>query len=255
MPVCTTVRSMSDDKTTTAIAPTLGNSVTVLADVKHPTVAGVLSAFPPEMRDKLKLTERQVQMIVESTTNSADSLSSTIPLLCKADMCEYKDLCLFHKLGKAPKGDRCPDEILFIEKVTPGLIVSTNLDTENYIEWDMIREFVDAMVQERRAERLVALHGELGEKISTIDVKTGQPYYEAVVHPANTLLEAATKRKARLRKDLLLTREMREKYKKDGGLDDAQRLSELRKRRQAAKDAAANAETAEFEVIPPEHRE
>jgi len=241
------VRSMSDDTKPVA----LGNSVSKLADPQHPDVAGVLSAFPAEVRTKLKLTEQQVQLIMDVTASSAASLNATIPMLCRNSECEYKELCLFHKMKIAPDGERCPDEVLFIDKLAPALIKSMNIDTDNYIEWDMLREYVDAMVQERRAERLIALGSELAERISTVNPQTGIPYTELVVHPANTLIEASTKRKARIRKDMLLTREMREKFKKDAELDDAQRMSAVRSRMEDAKAA----EDADFEDVPDEHKE
>lgn len=229
----------------------LGSSSTALANRDNPLVAMVLEAFPDNVRGQLKLTESQVQLIIANAQDAATGLTNSLPMICKKDDCDFKSLCIFHSMGIAPEGARCPEEILFIQHTVPQLIESMSIDTEDALELDMLREYMGAAVQERRAQRILALDGDLGQRVSAVDQKTGTPFFETVVHPIQQVHDKAKREKRKLRQDFLATREMRAKYKKGGELDDSQRISSTRSRMESAQQA----EDASFEEVPEEYRE
>jgi hypothetical protein len=241
-----TVKSMSakDEKT-----------VIKYADPSNPATIRILAAFPEEVAATMRLTEQQVRSITLATDGGVIGLSTIIPRQCKVD-CEFSEICMFRQQKLDPVGSLCPDEILFIETIGPKLIVSMNIDTENFVEWDMLKEYIDASVRERRAQRLLSMEGELSKRVSAVDQKSGDAYWEDKQHEAKAILESAVRTKTRIRKELLLTREQREKYKKGEEGDEATKMAELRKRLDDAKaEREKNIEEATFSDVPkePEH--
>jgi len=230
-------------------------SVIRYADPAHPATIRILAAFPEEAAARIRLTEEQVKYITLVTDGGVNGLSTIIPRHCKVD-CEFTEVCHFRQLKLDPVGDLCPDEILFIETIGPKLIVSMNIDTEDFIEWDMLKEYIDASVRERRAQRLLSIHGELSQRVSAVDQKSGDAYWEDKQHEAKNVLDNALRQKTKIRKELLLTREQREKYKKDEQGDEATKMAEMRKRLDdAKKEREKETEEGEFKEMPVEQEE
>jgi hypothetical protein len=223
-------------------------SLVVTSSDPETVKAAILAAFPPEVAEDLELTPEQIQAIVNVTNGSVKGLSTVIPKLCSAD-CEFTKICVFHKLGIAPFGNLCPEEKLFIEATAPSLVRSLKIDTDDAVEFDMLREYVDAMVQENRARKLIGIYGELQKKVAVVNQKTGEAFWEDRLNEATQLRKEATTKKDKLRRAFLATREMREKYQTGGKADESQKLSDLRERMEAAEAAQAAAEEAEYTEV------
>jgi len=216
------------------------------------SIRRVLEAFPKEIAKGMNLTNEEVTAIMQATNKGVNSLSATIPRKCEEGNCEYSSVCVFYKLDLTKPGILCPDEIMFIETAAPQLAKDMAIDTENYVEWDMLQDYVDAMVRERRARRLLSLEGETQESVTAVDQKSGTAFYEKRLNVAHEILLRSQKRKDKIRKDLLLTREMRLKFQTEAGKDESTSLSDLRSR---LTDPIKNAEDAEVSEIPKPDKE
>ena len=97
-----------------------------------PEIETILNAFPEEKRDGIELSRSQVETLIKNARISTFGVNNTLPLVCQDDECPFATICTFHKMGIAPKGERCPDEILYLEAMVPQLIKDMGVDMENH---------------------------------------------------------------------------------------------------------------------------
>jgi len=195
-----------------------------------PEIDRILYAYPEEMRDKVELTRTQVEKILRNTKISTFGVNNTLPLICKNDDCSFTPMCIFYKMGIAPEGEACADEIMYLDAMIPQLIKDMTVDMENYLEVSMVQEYAGALLDKRRAERMIAIEGDVKEVPMSVIQQTGTVVYVDQITPYVDIKEKASKKLAILRRELLATREQRAKYKMTDTVDPSTKASELREK-------------------------
>lgn len=220
----------------------LGRGASVkLADLPEvPELRHILSAFPEEKRGEIELTREQVGKLLKYIKVATFGVSHTLPMLCRGSECPVAELCIFYKMGIAPEGERCPEEIMYMEQILPQFIKDMGVDMENYLEVSMVQEYVSALLDKRRAERMIALEGDVKEVATSVIQATGTVIYNEQATPYTEIKEKASKRLMQLRKELLATREQRAKYKLTDESDPSTRAAEMREKFKKIQDREYN---------------
>lgn len=195
-----------------------------------PELQHILSAFPEEKRADIELSRGQVEKLLKHLKVSTFGVSHTLPMLCRSSECPVAELCIFYKMSIAPEGERCPEEIMYMEQILPQFIKDMGVDMENYLEVSMVQEYVSALLDKRRAERMIALEGDVKEVATSVIQATGTVIYNEQVTPYTEIKDKASKKLMQLRKELLATREQRAKYKLTDEGDPSTRAAEMREK-------------------------
>ena len=195
-----------------------------------PEIQSILSAYPKDKRDSIELSRQQVETLIKNANTSTFGVKNTLPLVCQDDECPFASICTFHKMGIAPKGERCPDEILYLEAMVPQLIKDMGVDMENYLEVNMVQEYAATLLDERRARNMIALEGDVKEVANAVVQATGTVLYQEQLTPYVDIKDKASRRLSILRKELLATREQRAKYKLTDDSDPSTRAAEMREK-------------------------
>ncbi len=195
-----------------------------------PAITKILNAYPDDKKNDIELTRSQVEEILKNTKISTFGVNNTLPMICKNHECHHKTMCTFYKLGIAPEGSPCPDEIMYLDSMVPQLITDMHVDMENYLEVSMVQEYAAALLDKRRAERMIAQEGDVKEVPVSVVQQTGTVIYSEQISPYAEIKEKAAKKLSTLRKELLATREQRARYKLTDDRDASTRSAELRER-------------------------
>jgi len=207
-----------------------------------PEIESLLKAYPEEMRSSLTVSKEQLKRLIQHTKASTYGVSETLPLVCKSAECPFASVCMFEKTGIAPKGERCPPEIIFLNEMVPQLIKDMGADLENYMEVRMVQEYAATLLDERRARMMISIEGDVKEVATSVVQATGTVLYAEQATPYVEIKEKAVKRLTQLRKELLATKEQRAKYKLTDDRDPSTRAAEMRKKFSKIQQAEENEE-------------
>lgn len=128
-----------------------------------------------------------------------------------ANICESFGNCSFYLADKAPVGCACPFEIMYIKQLTEGFIESTNIDPENsFLDMQSLTEYVTYSLNFFRASRAMASSSIV--MMSKEETKFGTNYTKSMSY-YNEIMEMASRHMARIKKEMILTRESRVIYK------------------------------------------
>ncbi len=195
-----------------------------------PEIESILRAYPESMVDSIELSRSQVETLIKNSKTSTFGVKNTLPMVCQNDECPFASICTFYKMGIAPKGERCPDEILYLEAMVPQLIKDMGVDMENYLEVNMVQEYAATLLDERRARNMIAMEGDVKEVASAVVQSTGTVLYQEQLTPYVDIKDKASRRLSIIRKELLATREQRAKYKLTDDSDPSTRAAEMREK-------------------------
>jgi len=215
--------------------PSSKTKMVALKDVKQEHIQRLLENYPEELRGNLQIDPDKLKLLAAHLEdNRSYGLKSRLPLNCKGEECPFARICIYQRSGIAPVGFGCPEEMIVIDQLVPALIKELSVDVENPIELDMIAEFIDAELQEMRAQKTLALDGQIIDGVAAVDQRTGTAITEPKESPSLSVKERAQRRKAQLRKDFMATREIRARYKVQDKDDESQRQAALKKRMEDA---------------------
>lgn len=214
-----------------------------------PAIEQIINSYPEDLRDNLTLTQSQLLQLIRFSQDRVFGMAQTVPLHCKGEECDFADICLYYKLQIAPVDYPCPEEVDLVTRMVPQLIQDLEIDSESYVELNMVQEYVDSIIQEHRAQKYLALTNDIVPRTIAIDPTTALPVYQDDFAPALITKEKALKKKERLRKELVATREARLKFKIAKPEDESKKAADLRRRAEAAikKDKIEDIEYEEVE--------
>ena len=215
---------------------------------KLPPIKSILESFPEELRNDLTLTGSQVLQLMRFTADRTFGMAQTVPINCQASNCDFSEICLYNKIGIATETCTCPKEGEVITRMVPQLIKDLEVDSENYLELNMVQEYVDAIIQEHRSQKYLAISNDIVPRTIAIDQTTGLPIYQDDSAPSLLNKEKAQRKKERLRKELVATREGRLKYKITNPEDESTKAADMRKRMEETLARNKEIEDAEYEV-------
>ncbi len=127
------------------------------------------------------------------------------------DICESFKKCSFYLSEKAPVGSSCPFEIMYIKQLTEGFIESMKIDPEsNFMDMQTLMEYVTYALNFFRASRAIAASSMI--MMTKEETKFGTNYIKATSY-YNEIMDTASRHMARIKKEMVATRESRLIYK------------------------------------------
>lgn len=218
--------------------------------INVPALKDLYEHLPEKQRAEMKLTPVEVQKVTKALESQVYlGEHAALPMVCLGPKCPVAKTCPLQQIAKAPIGALCPIEIVMMNKWKDGYASSLEADWNDKMERQAIMDLVESDVLQSRANGIIAVEGFIMENVVGISENTGEPIYRKEKHVALEVKDMIHKRKERLLKSLLATREMKKKLGVQGA-DPARREAEILKRAREAKlrfedekKGAKNAET------------
>lgn len=174
--------------------------------------------------------------------SSKHGLFASVPIVCRADDCVYKDVCMVTP-AQRKLGQRCPMEIAAILSRYEQWCAHFDIDTSNdviaaedLVDATLIKDLVNIEVQILRAENKIALNGDfMADTLLDIDKKC-QPYFGKIISPEAEYLMTLQDKKIKILNQLNATRKDKAADKRrESASDEAIKLFQQVKELEAAK--------------------
>lgn len=148
-----------------------------------------------------KLSEKGIQAIQHGVAmhKTKHGMYASIPMICKAEDCQYAEVCPLVEMSAAPKGERCPLEISLILTSFEDYKTSLGVDPDNIVDMGLVKDLIDCDVQVMRAENKMAVDGDfIEEAVIGIDDETGDPIIQKRISQASDYKERIIAKKHKI---------------------------------------------------------
>ena len=135
-------------------------------------------------------------------------MSAHIPIICRADECPYREVCLIDPLY-IKKGARCPTEIAVIMDRFDKYCRELEIFENNEVDMSLVREIIDIEVGILRADGLIAIDGNMIEEAAIGIDKQGREVTRREAHPMLEMKNSLRKERHRILNLLNSTRKDR----------------------------------------------
>jgi len=190
-----------------------------------------------ETKQEMTLSPREIG-IVKRALEEQEILGNhaSIPLICMGPACVMSASCPLQMVGKPPVSKKCPIELSLMNKWKDQYVESLDADWEDKIDRQSIMDLVEADILQARTNGIIAKEGFIMENVVGISESTGEPIHRKEMHIAVTVKDMIYKRKERLLKTMVATKEMKKKLgegkgdpsKKEAGLLERLRKAKIR---------------------------
>lgn len=167
--------------------------------------------------------DKMLSIMDKKTTDRA--MLTAIPMVCRGPNCDFAKNCPLQKKNEAPVGFPCPYELAIVKNTMEDFIESLNVDTNNKIEMNLIRDMVNQEVQYHRATKLLAQESFIQENFVGVD-SDGAPVARRELNVAVEYEDKIFKRRQVLFKHFMATRAEAAKYV-TAAMNSAEGLSAL----------------------------
>lgn len=191
---------------------------------------------------------------INKVYSSKLGLFASIPMICKADDCQFKDVCMVNH-NERIEGRRCPMEIAAILSRFEMWCSHFNIDTsmdfidpKDIVDVSLIKDLVNIEVQIIRAENKIALNGDFMQTVLVEVDKHCNAYYSEDIHPATKFIMDLQNRKDRILNQLHSTRkDLAGDMKKNSPTDDAIKLFKQIREIEKSSDSFKNMDITDVE--------
>jgi hypothetical protein len=191
---------------------------------------------------------------INKVYSSKFGLFASIPMICKADDCQFKDVCMVNH-NERVEGRRCPMEISAILSRFEMWCSHFNIDTsmdfidpKDIVDVSLIKDLVNIEIQIIRAENKIALNGDFMQTVLVEVDKRCNAYYSEDIHPATRFIMDLQNRKDRILNQLHSTRkDLAGDMKKNSPTDDAIKLFKQIREIEKSSDSFKNMDITDVE--------
>lgn len=148
-----------------------------------------------------KLSQKGIEAIQHGVAmhKTKHGMYASIPMVCKAEKCQYADICPLVEMSAAPEGERCPLEISLILTSFEDYKTSLSVDPNNIVDMGLVKDLIDCDVQIMRAENKMAVDGDfIEEAVIGIDDETGDPIVQKRISQASDYKERIISKKHKI---------------------------------------------------------
>jgi len=198
-----------------------------------PGIEEITNQLPEATKQELTLTPHQALELKQSLEQkSILGSQAMLPMICKGPECPIAKTCMLQQMNKAPVGQSCPLELALMDKLKDELVHSLDVDWEDRIERQSVMDLVETEILQARANGILSEEGFIMENVVGVSESTGEPIMRKEKHIALEVKDMIYKRKERLLKSLVATKEMKKKLNlgaKDPSKKESDLLDRLRK--------------------------
>lgn len=237
----------SNEKQEQAVAESPEPERLRIGDIKE--LAPLTEHMSDERKKETLLSPIQVERLKrELTTQAYFGSAASLPMVCKGPQCPLAKTCMLEQVGKAPIGDKCPIELLLMNKWKDEYVATLGVSWEDKIERQAIMDLVETEIMRARANGIIAEEGFILENPVGVNPDTGMPIMAKQKHIALEVADQMSKRQERLLRSLIATREMKHKLGQGSGdrtKQESDLLERIRKKNQEKKAKETGVKDAE----------
>ncbi|WDI05152.1 hypothetical protein PUW25_25425 (plasmid) [Paenibacillus urinalis] len=157
-------------------------------------------------------------------------LYASVPIICKAESCPYRESCPLMQMQMAPFGEKCPIEIAAIEDLFDRYCTDLKIDREdpkNTVDLIMVKELVDIDVSLLRCDNKMAIDADFIIENVVGMTEDGDALVKKELHPVVEYKEKLRNSKNKTLQLLNSTRRDKQGTKVTVELDPASRASQM----------------------------
>jgi len=188
----------------------------------------------------MELSDDEVKRVKKAMKKNIVSTGASVPMICRAEQCEFSKTCPLMEINKPPAGKICPVELYLLNKWKEEYKESLGVDWNDKVDRALTSELLELDIIGSRANSLLANEGLIMENVVGINEQTGEPVTRKEKHIALDVKEMVYKRRSKLLQEMIATREAKAKFMHDLRGDPAQYAANLRKKAEELKKKHAN---------------
>ena len=176
----------------------------------------ILKYFPKEKSDQIydrPIEHSKIHDMQDFVEEMSRGQINVSPMICRGDLCEYRERCIFLKEGIAPIDSSCPMEESAISSWARWWSDTLEVDTSNMVEVNQVSTMIicDLMLMRLRNRLATSSTGNIVYTPVGVD-KFGNVILRMEPAPEIAMEEKYNKMKERTLEALLATRESRAKH-------------------------------------------
>lgn len=146
---------------------------------------------------------------------------ASIPLVCKGGNCPYQETCTLLKYDLCKVGEPCPNECAMIEVYYANYAEEFDLDHASFTDKVTVKELIDCEIKLERCQALMNKEQTQIKQEFAGSTEQGEVFYKDEISKAFELYERNYKKKERILKQLMATREAQSRLgEKDSSVKD-----------------------------------
>jgi len=219
----------------------------------YTALKAVLNLLPADIGDVIK--DREMTYTVMNRMNSAvraisSGIWSSFPMICCGAKCPYGGRCPLQHENVPPVGSDCPLEQYMMRNWMAAYVDALIVETDNKIEMDQVGEIVMCDLMIMRVRNWMARRGDGHAENHVVGIDdNGNVILRRGVSTEVEIEDKYSKKKDKLLKALLATREARAKYKVATDTDIGVKQARIMEKVRTLKDEKGPWEDADFEVV------
>ena len=176
-------------------------------DIGNDIIEELKRVCRPEVYNALRLNDEDKKNIIEYVTRIKGGNITWLSIICAGNTCIYRKTCPLLAVNKPPLSKRCPFEEIAIRMWEKDYVESLNVDMNDKVDRTQVHELVESDIMISRANVILGVDGFIMDNPVGVDHETGTPVYRKEEHIAINVRERAQKRRDRIMKSFLATRE------------------------------------------------
>ncbi len=137
--------------------------------------------------------KKYVARINQAQRSMSTIVASNTLMTCKGDKCPFAKSCGLLEDGVAPIGKPCPIEGVYMSQVFSGLCTSLDVEENNVVDLNLVREIAQIDVMLNRISKILADEGLLQNKC--VGLVDGEPVFQEDEHVLLRTQDRLRKRK------------------------------------------------------------
>lgn len=210
------------------------DTVVAVKDIPESIKKVIIENYGDKFLHEKEWTLKTLKSLHKAVMFPRENVTNTLAQIC-GPLCSYKDMCPHDIVGKAPIGERCPQERALIkllygeymDAVAERLGADAGDLKSDIISHNLVMGLVEADIVSMRLDGTVALDGFISKVPTVVNENTGEVYYKDEESVAVRIKERVYRRRDQIYRQLLATPEMAEKYKRKGSHDVLARTAAL----------------------------
>ena len=201
-----------------------------LNDIKDESINELIQYCDDEFAENFKLSPAEIVRLKKTINKNFVEPNATIPMICHGSKCVLNKVCPLVELKQFPLGKKCPLELYLANKWKEEYISSLKADWNDKVDRMLISELIEIDIMGARANTLLSDEGFIMDNPIGINEQTGTPITRKEIHVAMDFKELLYKRRSKLLKEMIATREAKAKFMKDMAGDPSEYAANLRRK-------------------------
>jgi hypothetical protein len=199
-----------------------------LKEIEDDVITDLVKYCDEDFLANFKLNDAELSRLKNSLNHDFLAPNATIPMICQGAKCILKKVCPLIGMNKFPLGKKCPLELLLANKWKDEYVDSLKADWNDKVDRMLISELIEIDIMSARANTILSDEGFIMDNPVGVNEQTGAPVMRKEIHVAMSLKELLYKRRSKLLKEMIATREAKAKFMKDMVGDPSEYAAKLR---------------------------